>query len=230
VRTVLLASVVVAIAAFVQASVGVGFAMIAVPLLLLLDPSLVPVPMLSAMLVLSTIMLLHERHHVDRASLGVLLPGLAVGTLIGATLAPFLPVNSAFVFGGLILAAVAWSVFGPPIVMTPANSRVAGVVAGAMGTVSGLHGPALAIAYQRHAPERARAIIAGVFVLAAALSVVALLVSGVADGGDLTRGAVLVPGTMAGFVTATLVPSPPPGVMRAGMLSVATASALLLFV
>ena len=64
--SLLVANLIVTAAAFLQASVGVGFAMIAVPLLLLLEPQLVPVPILTAMTVLAAAMLLRERSAFDR--------------------------------------------------------------------------------------------------------------------------------------------------------------------
>lgn len=72
----IVANLIVAVAAFLQASVGVGFAMIAVPLLLILDPELVPVPVLSAMTVLAAAMLIRERDAFDRKGVMALLPSV----------------------------------------------------------------------------------------------------------------------------------------------------------
>ena len=147
-------NLVVTIAAFLQASVGVGFAMIAVPLLLLLDPDLVPVPVLMAMAVLAATMLARERHAFDHKGALALIPGLVAGVIVAVVLLPLLPKTIDVVFGVLIIAAVVWSIWGPALFMTRKSQFIAGTIAGAMGTISGLHGPALAIAYQRYPPRK----------------------------------------------------------------------------
>lgn len=97
------ANLVVAVAAFLQASVGVGFAMISVPLLLLLDPELVPVPVLTAMAVLSATMLARERYAFDHKGALALIPGLVAGVIVAIVLLPLLPETIDLVFGVLII-------------------------------------------------------------------------------------------------------------------------------
>ncbi|MDB2518693.1 sulfite exporter TauE/SafE family protein [Planktomarina temperata] len=222
------ANLIVAVAAFLQASVGVGFAMIAVPLLLILDPELVPVPVLSAMTVLAAAMLIRERDAFDRKGVMALLPGLSVGVVFAMLFLPLLPANMDRLFGLLIVAAVVWSIWGPVVHMTRNTLFVAGTLAGAMGTVSGLHGPALAIAYQRYAPAQARATIAGVFIVASILSILALLLSAASDTRDLIAGLGLLPGTLIGFGATFILPRPAPKLARNAMLTVAFVSALAL--
>lgn len=112
--------------------------------------------------------------------------------------------------------------------MTRNTLFVAGTIAGTMGTVSGLHGPALAIAYQRYAPEQARATIAGVFVMASILSILALLLTAASDRDDLIAGLGLLPGTLIGFGATFFLPRPAPQLARTAMLAVAFMSALAL--
>jgi uncharacterized membrane protein YfcA len=226
--SIFVANLVVAIAAFLQASVGVGFAMIAVPLLLLLDPQLVPVPVLTAMTVLAAAMLVRERSEFDREGTLALMPGLVAGVAAAILFSPMLPATMDAVFGALIIAAVLWSVWGPVISVTRRTLFVAGTVAGAMGTISGLHGPALALAYQHYAPAQARATIAGIFVIASILSIAALLLTGASGGGDLIAGLGLLPGTLLGFAATFVLPRPAPQLARSAMLTVASVSALAL--
>lgn len=226
----IIANLVVAVAAFLQASVGVGFAMIAVPLLLLMDPALVPVPVLTAMILLSTVMLVRERSAFDRHGTLALMPGLMAGVIVAVVFLPLLPANMDAVFGMIVIAAVAWSVFGPVITITRPVLFIAGTVAGAMGTVSGLHGPALALAYQNYPPGKARATIAGIFVIASVLSIAALLLTGEADSRALITGIWLIPGTLLGFAATFILPRPAPRLARNAMLTVAFISALALLI
>lgn len=226
--SVFLANLVLAVAAFLQASVGVGFAMIAVPLLLLLDPELVPVPMLTAMCVLAGAMLVRERSAFDREGIRALLPGLVTGVIAAILFLPFLPARMDAVFGALVIVAVVWSVWGPVISLTRRTLFIAGTIAGAMGTISGLHGPALVLVYQHYTPAKARATIAGIFVIASILSITALLITGASGGKDLIAGLALLPGTLFGFAATFVLPRPAPEPTRIAMLCVAFVSALAL--
>jgi uncharacterized membrane protein YfcA len=61
----ILAFVITAIAATLQGSVGLGFAMVSVPLLTLIDPRLAPVPQLLVALPLSLAIAWRERRSID---------------------------------------------------------------------------------------------------------------------------------------------------------------------
>ena len=109
----ILANLFVGLAAFIQAAVGIGFAMIAVPLLALIDLAYVPTSSLLVMLVLSVYMLVSGWADIDRAGLSTLLPGLLIGTLIAAALLPLLDGQwFGVVFGFIVLFGVALSFLG----------------------------------------------------------------------------------------------------------------------
>jgi uncharacterized protein len=82
--TMIMANVIIAIASALQASVGIGLALLAVPLLALVDPRLVPGPLLLAGSVLAFASAYREWHAVDVKSFGLSLLGLAIGTVCGA--------------------------------------------------------------------------------------------------------------------------------------------------
>jgi uncharacterized membrane protein YfcA len=226
--SLLLANLIVAAAAFFQASVGVRFAILAALLLHLLKPQLVPVPILTAMTVLAAAMLLRERSAFDRDGELALIPCLLVVVILATVILPLLPVTMDVVFGALIIAAVIWSVWGPVIDMNRKTLSIAGTVAGAMEIVSGMYGPALAIAYQRYSPAQASATIAGIFVKTSTLSVAVLLVIGASDGDDLIAGIWLPPGTLIRFGATFIIPRPTPKLAGIAMLAVAFVSTLAL--
>lgn len=198
------ATVIVAVSAYLQGSVGIGFAMLAAPLLLLLDPAMAPASVLVAMLVLSGLMSIADRAHIDTSRLYRLLPGLLLGTLAAVAVLPFLASSVHRVTGAIILFAVAASFAN---VRIPDDRRTFGLVgtfAGFTGTISSMHGPALAIAF-RHAPVvSARATIALVFVAACVSSLVALQGSDALTVSDWRNGALLVPGVLVGYLVSRL--------------------------
>lgn len=202
---VLLANLIVAAAGFVQASAGIGFAMIAVPLLVLIDPTYAPGPSLFVMLFLSLAMVAKARHQIDKDGLATLLPGLCVGTVAGALLLGALaPSAFGLTFGCIVLTAILLGQLGFAPRQSLAASGLGGFCAGLMGTVSGIHGPPLAVLYQRAAPARAHATIALIFVIGSVLSLASLYAENLFGTLEMLAGLSLIPGLIAGYAVATL--------------------------
>jgi len=227
-----LANLVVMLASFVQASVGIGYAMIAVPLLALIDLALVPGPSLLAMLALSLTMLLTGWRDIDGRGLPPLLGGLALGTLAGAwSLGQLSECTFALVFGLIVLLAVGLSasLWRPP--QTRPVFAVGGLLAGLMGTISGVHGAALAVIYQDAEPASARATIALIFVIASIASLASLYLAGLLDAAQRWTGMSLLPGLFAGLALARSGRRRlSPDCARWAMLVIAGSSAALLIV
>jgi uncharacterized membrane protein YfcA len=223
-------NLIVCFAGLVQASVGIGFGMIAVPLLVLIDPIYAPGPALFVMLFLSVAMVAGGWKNIDRQGLSALLPGLAGGTVVGVLVVGGLSVSTfELVFGALVLLAVVvgQSGWAPP--RRRAISGAGGFVAGLMGTISGMHGPPLAVLYQRAEPAAARATIALVFVIGSVLSLVSLNLGGLFAVREITAGLYLLPGLAAGFVLSRVGRAHiSDGFARTVMSLVAAASALIL--
>jgi uncharacterized protein len=77
---------IVAAASTLQASTGMGMALLAAPLLALIDPALVPGPALCAVMILSAVVAWRERAVLDVHMLAPAILGLLIGTAIGARL------------------------------------------------------------------------------------------------------------------------------------------------
>ncbi len=225
-----LANLVVCFAGFVQASAGIGYAMIAVPLLVLIDLGYAPGPSLFAMMFLSIAMAAAERRDIDRQGLAALLPGLCLGTVAGALLLGALdPAWFGPLFGGIVLAAIAIGQLAAAPPRSSASFGAGGFVAGLMGTMSGIHGPPLAVLYQRADHARARATIALIFVIASALSLVSLALEGLFGRAQLVAGLSLLPGLALGYLLAQRSRAHiSDALARAMMLIIAGASAVIL--
>jgi uncharacterized protein len=202
---VLLAAV-VAIAAFVQGTVGIGFALIVAPVLGLLRPQLLPTSLLLLMLPLNLFSVLRERRALDWAGASWITFGRVVGTVIGAGVLTALSAHTldAFVGGAIILAA-ATTWFMP--VFRPQRKALitVGLLTGITETATGVGGPPLALAYQHHPPKVFRATVAACFLAGELLSLLILAAIGRTGHDQITAAALLLPFLAVGAVLSSAV-------------------------
>ena len=200
------ATLIMAIGSACQASVGIGMALVAAPVLALIEPRFIPGPMLLAGVVLAWTTAYRERGSLDTRGLGISFIGLAGGTVIGALLLKVLsgPMLSK-VFGLVIMTAVAVSVLAPPIEASRLALLLGGGAAGVMGTMVGIHGPPIALVFQHAPPAVARAMIGAFSVCAYVGTVLALVAVGLFGQYELSLAAVLLPGVTAGLLAAPFV-------------------------
>jgi uncharacterized protein len=202
----LLAILVVATGAAVQASTGMGMALFAVPLLLLLDPAYVPGPSLCAVMVLSAAVAWRERQAVDVRILLLGLLGFAAGSLCGAVLLRLLAgIDLSWLLGLLILGAIALSLAGLRIEAGRVTLLVGGTASGVLSTIAGVQGPPIALALQHQRPDRLRATLCAFFASGSAVSLVALTATGLFGLRQAGLGAALLPGVVIGFAAAPLL-------------------------
>ena len=108
-----LATLVMAIGAALQAAVGLGMALFVVPLLALIDVRLIPGPVLLASVALAVMMAYRGRAAINRRELTLSLVGLCMGTAVGAWgLSLVAPASLTKLFALLILVAVLVSLIG----------------------------------------------------------------------------------------------------------------------
>jgi uncharacterized membrane protein YfcA len=196
----------VATGAAIQGAIGFGFALVAVPVLALVEPGSVPVTVLALSLPMTVGMAVRERAHADRSGFGWLIVGRVVGTAVGiAILASVSPDGVSVVIGVALLLAVAWSLRGAEVVPTPISSVAVGAVSGAMGTTSAIGGPALAVLYQRRPGPELRSTLAAVFVVGSLISLAALIAAGEVHVGELVLAAALLPALVGGLVLGGIV-------------------------
>jgi hypothetical protein len=225
-----LANLVTFIAAFVQTATGLGFAMVAVPLLAIIHLDFVPGPSLFASVFLALTMLVGGRSAIVGTEVLPMFPALAAGTVLGAIVLAVAPTQAlGALFALAILVAVAVTILARPFALSSLSLVCGGFAAGLMGTVSGIHGPPLVVLYQKEAVEKTRATLALIFLIGYVISLAALAAAG---HFDLRRGALglqLLPGLFLGFAAARqargLLPA---GVVRASMLAIASISAIVL--
>jgi uncharacterized membrane protein YfcA len=224
------ANLIVLVATAVQASTGIGFALVAIPLLALVDLAFVPGPSVFVAFFLALFMTSAGRGVIVKAELLPVAAGVILGSAGGALLLAFMSLdNMAPVFGAVILVAVLISLTGLQLPFTRPNLIGAGSVAGFMGVLSGIHGPPLALLYQRSTPEKARAMIASIFFVAYVATLLALTSAGYFGLRELFLGIALLPGFLLGyFLARRFLVLKNPQAFRSGVLIVAAASAIAL--
>ena len=203
--TILVAISAMAFGCAFQAALGLGFALLAAPVLALLDPAFVPGPMLLAGTVLPALMAFGERAAIDRRMLMICLAGLLVGTVIGAlALQAFQGMNLQRLFGVVILIAVGVSIAGVAVTTNLRSLLAAAGVSGVMGVMAGLHGPAISLAFQKSEPRVARAMLGAYFTAAYLSAVAAQALIGAFGAPEIGRTIVLLPGVAIGLALAPL--------------------------
>ncbi|MCM1984870.1 sulfite exporter TauE/SafE family protein [Lyngbya confervoides] len=197
---VLLAIAIVTVGATVQSAVGFGLGLVAAPLLLLIDPRLVPAPLMTAGVLLTVLMGYRDRQGIDFHSLKFALSGRLLGM---APAALMLSVASQgifdLIFAVLVLVAVALSAWGRSLPPTRPRAVLAGAASGFMGTISGIGGPPIALLYQRSHGLQLRGTLAGFFGVGSLLSLLVLSRVGRFGWLEIKLAGVLMPGIALGF-------------------------------
>jgi uncharacterized protein len=201
-----LETAIVAAASALQASAGMGMALLAAPLLALVDPTLVPGPMLGAVMALSAIVGWRERAAIDRRVLATALSGLIVGCILGAMLVVALSgLNLTHAFAILILAAVLLSMSGLHVRANRPALLIGGIASGVLGTLVGVQGPPIALVLQHEVPDRLRATLCSFFAIGSLVSLFALAVSGAFRADQIGLCLQLLPGVAVGLAIAALI-------------------------
>lgn len=228
----LLAGLAIFLGALVQGTVGYGMNLVAAPLLALIEPMLVPVPLLVVALAHAVLAVAREHTDTDWRGVGWAMagrvPGTALGVLAVALLAqrPFAAIVGVSVLVCVVLSVVSWR--PRP---TPGPLLIAGVASGTFGTAASIGGPPLALLYQHSPGPRIRATMAACFAIGSAISLTGLGMAGQIHAMHLLAVLWMLPFLLAGFLlSGPLRPFLDGGRIRGAVLTVAAASALALIV
>jgi len=185
----------------VQSIVGFGAGPVSVPILLLIDPVMVPGPVLLNMLILSILISIRNRAGIDFAGLGMAIIGRVPGAILGVFVLVVLSAKPLSIFlGSLVLLAVLISLTGARLRPTKINLLSAGALSGFMATSTSIGGPPMALIYQHSSATRLRGTLAGFFILGTIISMVALHFGNRFGTQELTASLYLLPGTITGFI------------------------------
>ncbi len=194
------AFIVTAIATIVQGTVGVGFAMVAVPVISLIDPELAPVPQLLVVLPLTIAMAWRERRSMDLSGVGWIIAGRFPGAALGLALLVVATQTVLDVFiGVVVLLAVAILATGVHVKRTAATEFAAGVAAGTTGLVASMGGPPIALIYSRDEAPTIRSTLAAIFTVGVTISTIVRFSTGNVTSMDIRASLILFPAVVLGY-------------------------------
>jgi hypothetical protein len=229
-ETWLVALAVTAVAALLQGTVGVGYAVVTVPILALIHPDLAPMPQILTALPLTLAMLWREHASVDFKGAGWLVAGRVPGIFLGIGLLAIASQRTLdLIIGLIVLAGVAVLAFGLHVRRTAWTQFGAGVASGTTGFVAAIGGPPTALLYSSAEAATLRSTLAGVFSVGISMSIVARFVSGNATTTDIRIALGLLPAVLVGWFLSTMIKDRVPRErVRMGVFVVSAVAAIAL--
>jgi uncharacterized protein len=215
-----------------QGWIGIGLAVVAAPVLLLVSPVFVPGPMLLAAMLLVILIAVRERRDVIFRDVALASVGRVLGVLPAAYAISTLP-RSVYelLFAALVLIGVAISLLGWHVRPTPWHVVLAAILSGFMGTMSSIGGPAMAIVYQNETGPRIRGTLSAIFTIGTVISITSLWFVGRFGAVELTLGLLLMPAVLIGFLLSRFTAKRLDEVhTRPAVLAISALSAVLIIV
>ncbi|NQV98493.1 MAG: sulfite exporter TauE/SafE family protein [Rhodospirillales bacterium] len=225
-----LAALVIFIAAVVQSAFGMGFGQVAAPFLLLIDPTLVPVPILFMGMCVACLSAWRGRRDIIYPELGIALSGRLIGIFLAAEVMVVVVASPHFalVFASLILFAVAISLITKKFSPTPTALFIAGGLSGFMGTITSVGAPPMGLVYQSRAAAGVRATLNAFFGAGTILALSVLAMYGLVEAVHIVLAAALFPSLLLGTWAARFIFPYIDRQFRPLVLGICTLSALVI--
>ena len=193
-----LACFIIAIGSMAQTAIGFGLGLIAVPFLVLIDPQMVPAPIVMIAFVQLLISAWVHRHAIQWRVLWLATISRIPGTALAVWLMSVTGIEGIKIFiGCAVLAAVVMSLFKVSAEPNDRNHIIAGFFSGLSGTATSIGGPPMALLYQNQQGDFVRANLSAYFTIGSIISL-----GGMAAGGFVTVQSWIY---FAYFLPATLV-------------------------
>lgn len=198
----------VLIAAFMQSTTGMGFALIVVPVFGILQPSLLPGGLLLMMLPLNAYIAWRERKAIDFAGVKWITAGRAAGTFGGLWVLVAVPLSYLnWLIGGSTIAAALATLVAPAFSPDRRAFVATGLFTGVTETATGIGGPPLAMVYQHSPVATLRASVALSFLIGEVISLVVLAFTGRLTTGSMGALLWLMPALIVGTLASHAVHS-----------------------
>lgn len=223
---------VVTAASCLQGSIGFGFALVAAPILVLIDPSFVPGPVMMNAAVLTAFIVLREHQSVNLTPVRWAVLGNLLGTTFAGIALSFVDAYGfSLLFSAIVLAAVLLSVMGFHPRVTQRNAMAAGVASGFMGTTSSIGGPPMALLFQAERGAVLRGNLSAYFLCATLIGLSMLAYVGRFGKMEIELAGNMLPGLLLGFVislrTSRLLDR---GAVRPVILALSSTAAIVILV
>lgn len=202
-QTLALASLVVFLGALTQSLIGFGLAVVASPLLYIVDPQLVPAPVIAMGFSIALLTLVRERGHLEFNGLQYALLGRVPGGFIGASLLLFAPQPILGLFiAAIVTVAVIFSLYKFSLPVNKKTLFGAGVVSGIFGNIAAIGGPPMAILLAGKDASQFRAALSAFFIFSSMIALIILAITGLLELKHLWLSLMLLPSVILGYLVA----------------------------
>ncbi|EGT3627441.1 sulfite exporter TauE/SafE family protein [Morganella morganii] len=202
-QTLALASLVVFLGALTQSLIGFGLAVVASPLLYIVDPDLVPGPVIAMGFTIALLTLFRERGHLEFNGLQYALLGRVPGGFIGASLLLFAPQPIlGLSIAAIVTVAVILSLYKFSLPVNKKTLFGAGVVSGIFGNIAAIGGPPMAILLSGKDASQFRAALSAFFIFSSTIAMVILAITGLLELKHLWLSLLLLPSVLLGYLVA----------------------------
>jgi hypothetical protein len=202
----MLAFLIIFIGALTQSLIGFGLAIVASPLLYLVDPSLVPAPVILMGFSISLLTLFRERGALEFNGLQYALLGRVPGGIVGSLLLLWAPqAILGLVIAIIVALAVMLSLFKLTLPITRKNLFTAGVLSGIFGNIAAIGGPPMAILLAGKDAKQFRAALSAFFIFSSTIALVILGFTGLLTLKHFYISALLLPSVILGYLLANRI-------------------------
>ncbi|ABZ75195.1 protein of unknown function DUF81 [Shewanella halifaxensis HAW-EB4] len=201
--TLLLASLIIFCGALTQSLIGFGLAVVASPLLYIVDPSLVPAPVIMMGFSIALLTLFRERGQLEFNGLQYALLGRIPGGILGATLILIAPQPIlGLAIAGIVALAVGLSLMKLSIPVNRFSLFIAGVLSGVFGNIAAIGGPPLAILLSGKDAGQFRAALSAFFIFSSMIALIILALAGLLTLEHFYISLMLLPSVVLGYLVA----------------------------
>lgn len=202
-QTLALASLIVFMGALTQSLIGFGLAVVASPLLYIVNPQLVPAPVIAMGFSIALLTLVRERGHLEFNGLQYALIGRVPGGFIGASLLLFAPQPIlGLSIAAIVTVAVILSLYKFSLPVNKKTLFGAGVVSGIFGNIAAIGGPPMAILLAGKDASQFRAALSAFFIFSSMIALCILAVTGLLEIKHLWLSLMLLPSVILGYLVA----------------------------
>lgn len=229
---ILLINLILFSGAFVQGIVGFGLGILCAPLVFMINPAMIPAPMIFNSIFLAWIIARDNRSQLNRAIVGWPILGSVAGSAVAAGFLFGIDERVfALVFATALLVLITLSFLRLRVAVTPANGFIAGLFSALSGTITAIGGPPIALYFQHLPPGAIRANLSIFFIASSVIGLVALAAIGKFTSSELALSAVTLPGVFLGFFSSRLIVKRiAPATVRYGVLGLSAVSGIALLV
>ncbi|QQX80769.1 sulfite exporter TauE/SafE family protein [Shewanella sp. KX20019] len=202
-NTLIFASIIIFCGALTQSLIGFGLAIIASPLLYIIEPSLVPASVIMMGFSTAVLTLFRERGQLEFNGLQYALLGRIPGGILGAMLILIAPQPILGLAIALTVAiAVGFSLLKFNISVNRLSLFIAGVLSGIFGNIAAIGGPPLAILLAGKDAGQFRAALSAFFIFSSMIALAILGFAGLLKPEHLWASLMLLPSVILGYAVA----------------------------